>query len=546
MAALCTLYILTTSTVLHVLSTVKPPEVKTNYGYLRGVNMISRNGRVFSAFLGIPYATPPISELRFRPPISPQSWEGVRDASQEGNICSQGKYGGSEDCLYINVFTPFIHSEPRLSVMFYIHGGSFYMGSPSLDTTGPEYLMDNDIVLVTVRYRLGPFGFLSTEDSIIPGNMGMKDQVKALHWVKENIRRFGGNPHQVTLFGCSAGGASVHLHMQSIQSRNLFARGISQSGTGHSAFALTGRGSARASTIRLSQYLNCSTDDQKMIECLRGKTTSEIEYAHACLQGEKYAITKSIFRPVLEGNSEDAFITLNSLSKTTDKPWLTGITANEGILNIRLNYFNDTLRKIKSNFSEFFPKALLFDDICSRPKIIADSIFSFYFNNSMIVAEMIKSIEQMFTDWWFLVPMESAVREHRGVLYMYFYNHRGQYSYTDIYNSPNTSGVSHLDDLIALFKHRRHFMDLNKHDTAISHLMVKMWTNFAIHGDPTPTPITSNPLNPNDVKNFKWVTYTTKNPVHLNISTSKLFIQKDIYLTRLNFWSVLNVIDKYP
>lgn len=523
-----------------------PPEVNTGYGLLQGTYMTSRDGRVFSAFLGIPYAAPPVGELRFRPPQQPLRWQGVRRATQEGNICSQGKYGGSEDCLFVNVFTPSLQGEPQLPVMFYIHGGSFYMGSPSLGITGPEYFMDKNVVLVTVRYRLGPFGFLSTGDSVIPGNIGLKDQVKALQWVHENIQHFGGNPLQVTLFGCSAGGSSVHLHLQSLQSQKFFVRGISQSGTASASFALIKKRSSKESTIELIKYLNCSTNSSEIVPCLQMKTAAEIEDAHTYLQNLGYRITKSIFRPVIESNNEDAFLTSNPLMTPTYKPWLTGITSNEGILHIRKKYLNETIKHIKTEFNVFGPKALLFHDICSMPNRIANCIHEFYFKNSSTQEEMVKSMEEMFTDWWHLWPLHKSSKLHQGILYQYVYNHRGEFSYTDVYDSPKYPGVSHLDDLISLFRHSQYFPILNEQDTKISKLLVDLWVNFATSGDPTPVHISSNPLNKYLPGDFKWVPYTRSNHVYLNLKTDKLSMQTGIYPSRLSFWETLNVIDKYP
>lgn len=200
--------------------TQNPLFLNTTYGSLEGKWMTSRSGREFRAFLGVPYAAPPLGNLRFAPPAPPQKWMGVRDATKEGNVCIQMYLNGSEDCLYLNVFTHNTVTQTNdtqtyFPVMVFIHGGGFYRGSSSLGTYGPEYLMDRDIVLVTIQYRLGVFGFLSTEDAVVPGNMGLKDQARALLWVKENIHTFWGDRYKVTIFGNSAGSSSVHFHMLS-------------------------------------------------------------------------------------------------------------------------------------------------------------------------------------------------------------------------------------------------------------------------------------------------------------------------------------------
>ncbi|KAL1116581.1 hypothetical protein AAG570_005053 [Ranatra chinensis] len=174
--------------------------------------------------MSIPYAKPPVEELRFQSPQRPLKWDGVLDASGDKSpMCMQipifipslrNLTLGQEDCLYLNVFTRKIDSSAKFPVMVYIHGGAFRFGSP-----GPKgrarYLMDREMVLVTLTYRLGPLGFLSTEDEVIPGNFGLKDQAMALGWVKRNIEHFGGDPDSITIFGESAGGASVHYMMMS-------------------------------------------------------------------------------------------------------------------------------------------------------------------------------------------------------------------------------------------------------------------------------------------------------------------------------------------
>ena len=140
---------------------------------------------------------------------------------------------GSEDCLTLNVYTPAPIVGKCRPVMVWIHGGGFVSGSGKTDMYSPDYLIAEDVVVVTINYRLGIFGFLAFEDPSlgVPGNAGLKDQVMALKWVQKNIHNFGGDPNNVTIFGESAGGASCHLLMLSPMARGLFHRCIAQSGT---------------------------------------------------------------------------------------------------------------------------------------------------------------------------------------------------------------------------------------------------------------------------------------------------------------------------
>lgn len=133
---------------------------------------------------------------------------------------------GAEDCLYLNVYKPHIESSKPLPVIIWIHGGAFqwHMEQKDGEFTKPDYIMDRDVIFVSFSYRVGPLGFLSTGDDLISGNMGLKDQSYAIRWVKENIKGFGGDPEQITLFGLSAGGVSVHYQYLSPMSRGLFKR----------------------------------------------------------------------------------------------------------------------------------------------------------------------------------------------------------------------------------------------------------------------------------------------------------------------------------
>lgn len=224
------------------------PKVKTTSGIVRGVN----EGDVDS-FKGIPYAAPPVGEFRWRPPQPVTAWQGERDAGKFASSCAQGGWGAapgkiqdgsSEDCLYLNLWTP-AGSKPgaKLPVMVWIHGGGFVGGSGN--SSGDQFARKG-VVLVTFNYRLGRLGFfafpaLSKEFPDEPkGNYGYMDQIAALRWVQDNIAAFGGDPNNVTIFGQSAGGVSVHSLMTMPAAKGLFHKAISESGGGRDG-VLTGR-----------------------------------------------------------------------------------------------------------------------------------------------------------------------------------------------------------------------------------------------------------------------------------------------------------------
>ena len=214
------------------------PTVLVMEGSLRG-SLLKPNGVVFR---GIPFASPPVGDLRWRPPVPGKSWTGVRDATAFGAPCAQNVGGqmlenSQEDCLYLNVWTSAWPPRSPLPVMFWIHGGGNYQGTASTANFDGESLARHGVVVVTANYRLSVFGFLAhpelTRESPhhASGNYGLMDQIAALEWVHRNISRFGGDPGNVTLFGQSAGAVDANVLMTSPLTRGLFHRVIAESGT---------------------------------------------------------------------------------------------------------------------------------------------------------------------------------------------------------------------------------------------------------------------------------------------------------------------------
>lgn len=239
---------------------------------------------------------------------------------------------GDEDCLYLNIYTPKIDPNANLDVIFFIHGGCFMFNYAGFQ--GPEYLLDKDVVYVSVNYRLGPLGFLSTEDDVVPGNNGMKDQIFALEWVKKYIKYFGGNPNSITITGMSAGGASVHFHYLSPKSRGLFHRGISQSGTLLNPWVLTEKPLEKAK--KLAALLGCSTKtNEKMIECLKWRSGRQIVQSVKEFQPWLYN-PYTPFGIVVDSWATDPVLpqhpyVLMKEKKVADLPWLASFTSSEGL-----------------------------------------------------------------------------------------------------------------------------------------------------------------------------------------------------------------------
>ena len=216
--------------------------VKTEQGKVLGKTL--NDGKV-KAFLGLPYAAPPVGDLRWKAPQPPVKWKGERDATKFGAHCAQGRVfddmifqdgAGSEDCLFLNVYTPADATKnSKLPVMFWIHGGGYSGGASSEPRHNGDFLPLKGVVLVTINYRLGVLGFLATselakEQGGTAGNYGLLDMIAALRWVKANIKQFGGDPEDVTIFGESAGSAAVSTLMASPAARGLFEKGIGESG----------------------------------------------------------------------------------------------------------------------------------------------------------------------------------------------------------------------------------------------------------------------------------------------------------------------------
>ena len=232
----------------------------------------------------------------------------------------------SEDCLYLDIYSP--NTNLSLPVMVYIHGGGYAGGTAIVSPS--DILALHGVVVVIIQYRLGPFGFLTTGDSEAPGNYGMLDQVEALKWVHENIKYFGGNPSKVTIFGQSAGGSSVGLHLLSPLTRDLFHQAIAESGVDLSSFAIQPKSYGLRFTRELSKRLNCGlSNHHAMVSCIRDKSATDVQKAAESIE---FVFTNYLcLAPVVDDHFlHDTPRNLREKGDFKQVPLIIGFTSNDG------------------------------------------------------------------------------------------------------------------------------------------------------------------------------------------------------------------------
>ncbi|XP_035450696.2 juvenile hormone esterase-like [Spodoptera frugiperda] len=482
--------------------------VKVEQGELKGKreSRITDNGEYLS-FKGIPYAAPPIGELRFKDPQPPLSWTKVRDARSHGAICPQnnintgGNVTGDEDCLFLNVYTPTLTPETPLPVMFFIHGGYYVTGSGNDDRFGPDFLMDRDVVLVTINYRLGVLGFLSLDIPEAPGNVGLKDQVAAMEWVKKNIANFGGDPDNVTIFGQSVGGSAVTLHLLSPLSRGLFKRAIAMSGSFFKDFQLPFEHVRRAFLLT-KQLGKCTKDPNEALRHLQQASVNDLIQAKPFVlyneRPRRELLEIMFFRPIIEKPMESGnFLTEDPMKllidrKVNEVDFIFGHTGEEGVY--RGVTQKDYLLKYDPEYNEFLvPVTIANANSASEVLNIGTKIRQHYFTECEIKDDTknMKEIIKFYTDFTynhhFYRFLELWVQ---GGFKVYFYVFTG-YTERNVYgklgNIYGFENATHADDLAYLFSGSA-YPTLQKENPSyqIIEQTCDLYTNFAKYGKPTP------------------------------------------------------------
>ncbi|KAI4456240.1 carboxylesterase [Holotrichia oblita] len=404
---------------LHALS------ITTTLGEVKGTLSTTRLGKTIHAFQGLRYAKAPIKELRFKPPVPAEKWDNIFNATIDGAACPQPNMEHtSEDCLFLNVYTTKIpkgSDNPKRPVLVYFHQGEFQSYSGKSSDIGPQYLLDQDIVLVTPNYRLGALGwnnifslkiliqshvstgFLSTGDKEAPGNYGLKDQVQALKWVKENIAAFGGDPDAVTIAGYCAGAASVSLHLVSPLSKDLFDKAIVMSGSVYGNWPLASNQLDLAK--RQAKLVGCTDETSAgIVKCLREKSAEEIANS---LPGLKEFGKEPIIQwsPVIEQDfGQSRFLTASPIElalkgKMKKVPILAGITADEfGGRAFDLISNETLLNDLDKEFEKYAPIAFIYERGTEKSKTISKSLKSFYFKDKRIDKTSLPALAQLFSD----------------------------------------------------------------------------------------------------------------------------------------------------
>ncbi|XP_034252085.1 venom carboxylesterase-6-like [Thrips palmi] len=463
--------------------------------------------------MGIPFARPPVGKYRFKEPKPTKPWQGVWDATKLPPKCIQyDRYPvsavlGEEDCLYLNVYTPKLAAPgaPLLDVLVFIHGGGFMYGASA--DWGPELILDRDVVLVTINYRLGVMGFLSTEDDVVPGNNGLKDQSLALRWLQGNVAAFGGNPNSVTLLGLSAGGASVHYHYLSPLSQGVFHRGWSMSGSALCPW--TQQEAALQKARRIAALVGCPSDDaattRDLVECLRYRPARAVVAAVPGLQDD-HELPFSPFAPVVEpAGTLGAFLDSAPLDviqsgAAHDLPWMTGVTTEEGLYNAGEFLGEAHAAKLQQLERDWLQRAPLLLDYnytapadAARRDALSVAIRERYFG-SRPFAGATKEFIAMIGDRIFNTGVEQAAREmakaNSESVFLYEFGYRGEYSLSAaIANGDTTNwGVSHGDDTGYLLKWDLMPTGRTPTEQKLSKQLISFLTTFARTGVPAGLP----------------------------------------------------------
>uniref|UniRef100_A0A8R1TM85 Carboxylic ester hydrolase n=1 Tax=Onchocerca volvulus TaxID=6282 RepID=A0A8R1TM85_ONCVO len=506
------------------------PVVHTKLGIIRGIQQKFDNTFV-NAYLGIPFAQPPINNRRFALPEMIEPWQGELDAQKLARTCyitpdSQfPQFPGAEmwnppnvydeDCLALNMWVPEKHDG---KVMVWIFGGGFYSGSPSLDLYDGRMLASRQkTIIININYRLGPFGFLYFgSKSSIPGNMGLMDQQLALRWIYENIDSFGGDPDKITLFGESAGAASVTAHFFAPGSFRYFRRAVLMSGTIANSWAIKEKDMALQMSMFLAKKLNCTRGKGKNLDfdliaqCIRLAPAAEIQKAADAVAVEQILPLTFPFVPVEE---DEHFFKGNLFTKLKMRDFIKNISVLIGSVKDEGTYWLPYyFLSPKMGFQ--FNHTISADDPSNRALInraqYKSSIQSFipYFDDSQLVRHALlhayeeisesknpqeklrDGVARFIGDFFFtcsLIEFADILADNiHGSVYMYYFTKRSSAN-----PWPKWMGVMHGYEIEYVFGQpfrHSHLYSQSQIDSErrFSETIMKYWTSFAAEGVPGP------------------------------------------------------------
>ena len=464
------------------MANVAAAQVKTTGGFVKGTT--STDGRI-RVFKGIPFAAAPVGELRWKEPRPAPPWDGVRDATEFGSQCMQGQIFGditfpkpaSEDCLNLNIWTPAAAASDRLPVMVWIHGGGFQAGAGREPRHDGAALARKGVVVVTINYRLGIFGFFAhpelTKESgrNASGNYGMLDQVAALRWVQENIAAFGGDPQNVTIFGESAGSFAVSALMASTLATGLFHKVIGESG----AYFSAGNGTLALQPLSTTEQQGTKFGSSVGAESLAAlRATSGEELLNAALK------TQPWFSPNVDGYflREDVYSTF-AAGKQARVPLLAGWNADE----VRAGVVLGKQKPTAQSFTE---------DTRTRFGDQADAILKAY--PATTDAEALESAAALASDafighvTWKWIEMHADTG--RAPVYRYSFDRKipvaPDAKVNGVAATSKDIGARHAGEIEYVFGTLDSIRNVTweSSDRKLSDAMVTYWANFARAGDP--------------------------------------------------------------
>jgi carboxylesterase type B len=484
---------------------VRPgPTVQTLSGPVQGQEETYDVFRRIHTFKGIRYGEPPVGELRFRQAVPPRPWAQVHRAWDYGPRCPQitllGRSDGEEDCLFLNIAAP-TTIRSRLPVGVLIHGGGLQLGSGQMDTLGPEYINQENIVWVSLNYRLNVFGFLNVGDRNSPGNYGLKDMILALRWVRDNIEFFGGDPNDVTIIGPSGGAVAVHALVLSPEASGYFHKAIITSGSLFNYWA-TNR-NPRRNAQRLAQSLQLHfTSTEDLVRQLRQVSVERLlRAAGGLVLGTETHFNELEFMPSIDpiDSLEPRVIPLPiplmlRFGNVNRVPLVVGFNSAESLDTVipaasdpllleRLNMNPNLLVPLEWNIEPGSPRA---------QEVIA-AFRSLYFGGAQtITADMALQWSDYVSDRLYVFGISKLARLHRPLqpVFYYRFSFSGALSFGQRgFGLSDYPGAMHGDDTFYLYRMNRAVTPVRPGDEAftVQSRFVRLWTNFIRYGHPTPS-----------------------------------------------------------